>query len=81
MVRKILGIHHEGLITIKYNNPLYDRLLNYRTYRLRITTRKRTGKETTKIKDHVKRLELTIKYHKFYVSYPIEVLNFLAELV
>lgn len=46
-----------------------------------ITTRKSTGKETAKIKDHAKRLELTIKVNKFDGSDPIKVISFLSELV
>lgn len=65
MVHKNFGIRDDCLSTIKSTNPMYDRLLKYRIYSLKRTTRKRTGKVTTKITDHVNRIYITLKDHKF----------------
>lgn len=54
--------------------------MNYTIYRLRRTTRKRSRKETGKIKDLVKGLEQTLRYHKFYWEEQIKVFYFFAEL-
>lgn len=61
MVQKNLGILHEGLRTKKSTDPIYDRLISYRTYFMKPTMRKCTGKETAKIKDHSKWLEIIFK--------------------
>lgn len=45
-------------------NSLCDMLLNYRTYRLKLPTRKRTSKQTGNNKDQIMTLELTLHDHK-----------------
>lgn len=55
--------------------------MSYRNYRLNITTRKRTVRETGKVRDHVKRLEITIRDHKFDGKDPVKEFNFFLKLV
>lgn len=78
MVRRNLFIRHDVLRAIKTTNYLYDKLLNYRTFLLPLTTRKRTGNRTGKIKYHIKILDLTLRDHQFDGSDPTKVLIFLS---
>lgn len=58
-------LSNEGLKTFKSPNPLFDQLVNYLNYRSESTTRKHTVGETGKMRSHVRRLDLILKYHKF----------------
>ena len=64
---------------IRPSNPLYKKLLSYRYYRLLKTTSKRTGRETAKTRDHIKRMEITLKDYSFDGQDPIKVLEFLSK--
>ena len=75
------GPRHEGLKGLRTSNPLYRKLVSYRHYRLKFTDQERTGRETSKVKDHVRRLELTLKDEAFDGSDPIRVLFFLNAFV
>ena len=75
------GPKHDRMKELKPNNPLFDRLLSYRYYRLNRTTHSRSAKETGKVRDHIKRLELTMQRHRFSGEDPILVLDFLNKMV
>lgn len=72
------GPRYKGLKELRPPNPAFDRLLSYRTYRLRNRRQKRSGKETGKVRDHLKRLGLTMKDASFNGDDPILVLEFLT---
>lgn len=74
------GKQYEVLKTLKCSNPLYDDLMIYRTYRLKKRTHKRTVKETAKVRDHIKRIDISIMYHLFTGDDPSLFFTFLAEL-
>ena len=59
-------------------NHLYDVLVNYRYYRLKRRSSTRTGRETGKVKDHIRRLATAVNGLKFDGSDPIAILNFLT---
>lgn len=78
---KAYSIRNEGLKKIKSTNAMFDHLVNYRTFRPKLAKINCTGHETGKIQDHLKRLHLTLKDHKFYKIDLISVFEFLQELV
>ena len=55
--------------------------MDYRTYRLQDTAQTRTGYETGRLRDHVKRFELTFKDRLFSGADPVAILSFLASVV
>lgn len=71
------GPRHPGLQELKPTDPQFNGLLSYRFYRLFNRAHNRTGHETGKIKDHIKRLELTIRDMAFDGSDLVLILDFL----
>ena len=63
---------------IRPSDPLYKKLLSYRYYRLNRLSSRRTGRETGKTRDHIRRMEITLRDHSFSGEDPIKVLEFLA---
>ena len=59
-------------------NPLYMERLDYRYYRLKKTKARRTGFETGKIKDQIRRMAYSLEEHLFTGEKPILILDFLA---
>ena len=59
------GPKHTGLSVIKPSNPAFDRLLDYRFYRLKKHKTTRTSRETGKVRSLLKQMELTMKNRKF----------------
>lgn len=55
------GTRHPGLRELKPKDPQFNELVSYRFYRLRNHDQSRNGRETGKIKDHINRLELTMR--------------------
>lgn len=80
VVRKNFKIHHEVLRDIKSSN-VFDSLFNYRKYLLKRKAQIRACKEDSKIKDHIKMLDLTLRNKKFYGKDPETVLRILSEIV
>lgn len=56
-------------------------MLSYRKYRLDDATQRRSSRTTGKVHDFLKRMELTLKDHRFSGEDPIRVLDFLARYV
>ena len=81
LLQRRRGSHFHGLKPIRPSDPRYDRLVDYRTYRLQDTAQSRRGRETGKTRDHVKRLELSFKDSTFNGTDPVTVLSFLADVV
>ena len=71
----------KGLREIRPTNSLYDKLLSYRTYRMRRRSKRRSGRETAKVKDHVRRMQLAARDLSFDGSDPILILRFLARFI
>ena len=74
------GPRYPGLKEIKPNDPRFDRLMSYRYYRLHLTAHSRSGRDTGKARDHIKRMQLTIK-HPFDGSDPVRIFEFLTRFV
>ena len=64
---------------IRPSDPLYRKLLSYRYYRLQKTDSSRTGRQTGKTRDHIRRMEITLKDYMFGGDDPIKVLEFLSK--
>ena len=75
------GKRYRHLRPIRPTNHLYDVLLNYRMYRLKRKSSTRSGRETGKVKDHVRRMATTLSGLEFSGKDPILVLNFLSRFV
>ena len=75
------GPKHPGLKELPSTNILFERLLSYRSYRLKKTSSKRTARETGKVKDHIKRLEVSFKNRHFDGKDPIMVFDCLSRFV
>lgn len=56
---------HPSLKKIKPSNSLYKRVLSYRLYRLRRTIHERTFRETVKVKNSIKKMEIPLPSHYF----------------
>ena len=72
------GEAHRGLRVIRAINPLYERQLDYRYYRLKRQTSKRTGRKTGKVRDQIKRMAYSLEEYRFTGEDPIMVFDFLA---
>ncbi|CAN8062282.1 unnamed protein product [Agarophyton chilense] len=72
---------YRGLKVLPCKNPLYRKVLNYRYYRLKVKSKKRSGRETAKVKDHIKRLKIGHNDLRFDGKTPILVIEFLNRFV
>lgn len=70
-----------GLKRLTCTNPLYRKLTDYRYYRLRIRKTKRSGRETGKVKDHIRRLRVGLDELTFDGKDPILIFEFLSRFV
>ena len=75
------GSSYPHLEVIRPTNRDYRTLVDYRQYRLRDERNVRTGRETTKTKDHISRLALVLQDLKFDGTDEIMILHFLARFV
>ena len=72
---------HPGLKELPSTHVLFERLLSYRSYRLKETSGRRTARETGKVKDHIKRLEVSFNSRHLDGKDPIMVFDFLSSFV
>ncbi len=80
--RRKKGAHHHGLTVIQPSDPIYDRLMNYRYYRLADTRESRSTDTMKKVREHIRSLSTTFDdKDKFSGSDPILVLEFLTKFV
>lgn len=75
------GHRHRHLRVLRPSNHLYDVAVDYRYYRLQRRSSSRSGRETGKVKDHVRRMATAASDLRFDGSDPISVLEFLARFV
>ncbi len=75
------GPRYPGITSIKPADPAFDKVMNYRYYRLKRVKNARSASNTVEVRRHLKALELTLKSEKFSGKDPILVLNFLARFV
>lgn len=75
------GPKYPGLSSLHPSDPLFDRLMSYRYYRLMRTSRTRSSATTGVIRKQIKNLELILKDHKFSGEDPIMVFDFLTRFV
>ena len=76
-----VGPPNIGLRSIKPANKKFDRLISYRSYRLRLTTDQRSSRDTAEVRVHIKNLNLTMKSHIFDGNDPIKIFDFLTRFV
>ena len=69
------------LKAIKPSDREYRKLVDYRYYRLKNRSQKRSGKETKEVRKQIQKLEVTMKERKFDGADKIKVLSFLARFV
>ena len=79
--RRRKGPKHPGLHVLRPSNPAFDRLMSYRYYRLRKTTHSRTARETGKVRDFIKRMDTSLRRHRFSGGDPVLILEFLRRFV
>ncbi|CAN8076119.1 unnamed protein product [Agarophyton chilense] len=75
------GSPYRGLKVLPCTNPLYRKVLNYRYYCLKVKSKKRSGRETVKVKDHIKRLKIGLNDLTFDGKTPILVTESLTRFV
>ena len=75
------GPKYRGLKELRPTNPVFDKLMSYRNYRLTDTTQYRTRHQTGKVWDLIKRLEVTMKDYCFTGGDPILIFEFLNRFV
>ena len=75
------GPEHEGQVAIKPADPIFDRLMNYRYYRLMDTNQIRYAEESKKLRDQVKTFQATFASTEFSAQDPIMVFDFLTRFV
>ena len=76
-----IGPPHVGLRSIKPANSLFDKLMSYRSYRLKRTIDVRSLFDTTEVRTHLKNLTLTLKSLAFDGDDPIMIFDFLTRFV
>ena len=76
-----VGPPHIGLRSIKPANRVFDKLMSYRSYRLKKTSDTRSACDTTEVRVHLKNMDLTMSKHKFDGNDPIRVFDFLTRFV
>ena len=74
------GPSHPFVETIRPADPLFDRLMNYRYYRL-LNRRKNRGDSLFDLRKYIKALDITLQDYKFDGSDPIMVFDFLTRFV
>lgn len=74
------GPKYPGLKEIKASNGLCKKMLSYRLYRLKKTTRDRPSSETGEAKDFIKQIEMSFRRHYSNWKDPIEVLDFVDSI-
>lgn len=72
---------HEGFETIKPNEPPYDRLMSYRSYRLVDEKQQLRTSSMSPVHKHLKELKLFMDTQKFTSKYPILILDCLTRYV
>ena len=75
------GPKYPGLASLHTSDPLFDRHMSYRFYRLNDTTQTRTSSETGKVRRFIKDLEITLSEQKFTGADPILVFDFLVRFI
>ena len=77
------GPRHPGLSSLKPANPLFDRHMSYRFYRLQRLRPKASNshRETGQTRGFIKRLEICFKDSYFDGEDPIQILEFLTRFV
>ena len=75
------GPLHEGITIIKPSDPVFDRLMNYRYYRLADTRQVRSAEDTKRLRDQAKTFQSTFDTTKFSGEDPIMVFDFLMKFV
>ena len=78
---RVKGPKHGSLKSIKPSDVLFDRLMNYRYYRLKRTKGSRSSKHILEVRKHLKSLDITLKEYKFNGQDPILVFDFLSRFV
>lgn len=72
---------HFGLHSIRPPNHIFDKLMSYRSYRLKIALDTGTSLETTKIRLHIKNMTINLKKDMFSGADRIHISNFLIRFV
>ena len=75
------GPKHPGLSSLRSSDPMYDRLLSYRYYRLREKKAGVNAAGMIKLRIFMKSLDITMQGHRFDGSDPIAVFSFLIHFV
>lgn len=76
-----VGSPQLGLRSITTANNIFDKLMPYRSYRLKKTTDTRSELETTEVRVNLKNLTLTMNNHTFDGNDPVEILDFMTSFV
>lgn len=75
------GPRHGQLSVIKPSDPAFDRLMNYRYYRLYDTTMIRNADDSKKLREQIKTFQAAFEGTKFSAEDPIMVFDFLTRFV
>ena len=75
------GPPHVGLRSIKPANKIFDKLMSYRSYRLKNITDSRSSRSTAEVRIHIKNLSLVLEKHIFDGTDPIRIFDFLSRFV
>ena len=78
---RVKGPRYMGLQTIKPSDETFDRLLNYRYYRLQDVKSTRSARSMLDVSIHLKILQISMKDYIFSGSNSVEVLRFLTRFV
>ncbi len=78
---RLKGPRYPGLSPIKPSDLMFDRVMNYRYYRLKLVRNSRSANHTLELRKHLKSLEITFKNDQFTGEDPVLILSFLQRLV
>lgn len=74
------GPRQANVRTLKTSEPNFERLMNYRYYKLALRRSGRSAESTIAVRKHIKSLDITMKDYKFDGSDPVMVFDFLTRL-
>lgn len=66
--------------SIRPLSHIFDKLMSYSSYRLKLALHTRTSLETTEVRIHIKNMTITMKKHMFSGSHPIHILHYVGLL-
>lgn len=76
-----VGPPHLGLRSIRRPNGIFDKLMSYRSYSLKLALNTRASSETNEVCLHIKNMAITLKKNMFSGADPIRIFDVLSRFM